>query len=303
MPFRSTIVAIPILLLPLPALVQGALAQGALAQGQDVSAWQHDGHAAARLIAGAAVDTPGGRLVRAGLEIRLDPGWDTYWRYPGDSGVPPTFNFDGSENVKAVAVQWPAPQRLPDGAGSASIGYAGDVILPLQVTQVDAGQSSDLHVSVSYAVCGTLCLPAKAELALSLPGAGTGEALLARAAQRVPRRVTLGPAKGQAKGQAKGAAKGNALAVLSVQREAGNRKAVTVEVAAPAGAPVQLFAEGPTPDWALPLPKPADAGNGEVRRFTFKLDGLPPGAHASGATLLLTAIAGGEAIEVPAHLD
>jgi DsbC/DsbD-like thiol-disulfide interchange protein len=280
--FRLTIVAFPLVW----------LASIAPAQAQDASAWQSDGHAAARLIAGATVKTPGNSFVRAGVEIRLEPGWKTYWRYPGDSGAPPTFSFDGSKNVKSVTVQWPAPERLADGAGGYSIGYAGDVILPLEVTPTHAGQPSLLRMAVNYAVCGTLCIPARAALALTLTGDSADEAILQKAEQRVPKRVALGPLSG------------HALAVLSVQREAGgNHKKVAVEIAAPVGAPVQLFAEGPSPEWALPLPEPASPDTGATRRFTFDLDGLPPGAHAKGATLTLTAVSGDDAIEVPARLD
>jgi DsbC/DsbD-like thiol-disulfide interchange protein len=278
--FRFTIVAFLLLRL------------AGIAQAQDASAWQRDGHAAARLIAGATVKTPRDSFVRAGVEIQLEPGWKTYWRYPGDSGVPPTFSFDGSENVKSVTVQWPAPERLADGAGGYSIGYAGDVIWPLEVTPADAGQPLRLHLAVNYAVCGTLCVPAKAAFVLALTGAGADAAILEKAAQRVPKRVALGPLGG------------HALAVLSVRRVAGgNSKKVSVEIAAPAGAPVQLFAEGPSPEWALPLPEPAGPDTGARRRFTFNLDGLPPGARAKGATLTLTAVSGDDAIEVPAHLD
>jgi hypothetical protein len=77
---------------------------------------------------------------------------------------------------------------------------------------------------------------------------------------------------------------------------------VVVEVAAPDGAPVDLFVEGPTPDWSLPIPEPSGTGPG-TRRFTFDLDGLPAGAGAKGAELTFTAISGDEAIEVAARLD
>jgi hypothetical protein len=77
---------------------------------------------------------------------------------------------------------------------------------------------------------------------------------------------------------------------------------VVVEVAAPAGAPVDLLVEGPTPDWSLPLPQPTGV-DGTTRRYTFDLDGLPPDAHAEGATLTFTAVSGDDAIEVPARLD
>src|SRR5215471_7085729 len=78
---------------------------------EDASPWDGDARSAVRLIAGSAVP---GKAVRAGVEIRLKSGWHTYWRYPGDAGVPPRFDFTGSQNVKAVDVLWPAPQPLPE---------------------------------------------------------------------------------------------------------------------------------------------------------------------------------------------
>jgi DsbC/DsbD-like thiol-disulfide interchange protein len=59
------------------------------------------------------------RLV--GIQIHLDPGYKTYWREPGDSGLPPVFDWQGSENVATVDVRWPVPVRFADGSGS-SIG-------------------------------------------------------------------------------------------------------------------------------------------------------------------------------------
>jgi DsbC/DsbD-like thiol-disulfide interchange protein len=262
------------------------------ARAQDASAWQKEAHAAARLIAGTIVKTPAASFLRAGIEIRLDPGWKTYWRYPGDTGVPPTFDFTGSQNLKSAAVEWPAPERFSDGAGGQSIGYLGDIILPLEVTPVDASHPSTLHVKVNYAICGTLCVPAEATLELALDGEGADEAILKKAEQYVPKRVALG------------ADSGDALAILSVRREPGGEHGrVAVDVAAPAGAPVELFAEGPTAEWALPLPEPDGPATGPTRRFIFNLDGLPPGAQAKGAALTLTAVSGDDAIEVPAHLD
>ena len=204
-------------------------------------------HAAARLIAGAAQKSAGARWLRAGIEIRLDRGWKTFWRYPGDSGVPPTLDFAGSENVKSVTVLWPAPEQFDDGSGGHSIGYERDVVLPLRILANDATQPASLHVKVGYAICGNLCIPAEADLKLMLSGeAGAEEPALVAAEARVPRRVSLGA--------------GGALAVRSVRRQPGGaHERVVVEVAAPEGAPVELFVEGPTPDWALPLPEPEPA--------------------------------------------
>jgi DsbC/DsbD-like thiol-disulfide interchange protein len=261
------------------------------ARAQDASAWATDLHAAVRLIAGATRGDSGATVRRAGLEIRLDPGWKTYWRYPGDSGVPPSFDFSGSTNVKAVTVLWPAPHRFDDGAGGHSIGYKNHVLLPLRVTPQDTSKPTVLRVQASYAVCEKLCVPAeaKAEIALSdTAGAGGAhEADLTSAEARVPRHATLGA--------------GDGLAIRSVHREGRGADArVVVAVRAPAGAPVDLFVEGPTADWALPLPMPEPPG---THRFAFRLDGLPAGARAHGARLTLTAVAGETAIEVAAHLD
>lgn len=269
------------------ALLSVSAAPTALAQ--DASAWDKAAHAAARLIAGTADKSADAAWLRAGLEIRLDAGWKTYWREPGDSGVPPTLDFSSSENVQSVTVLWPAPERFPDGAGGNSIGYVGDIVLPLRVVPKNAAQPSTLNLKLGYAICGTLCVPADAKLSLALSGNGADDAAIAKAETRVPRPAALGAGKG--------------LAVRSVHIEPGDAHAqVVVEVAAPESAQVDLFAEGPTPDWSLPLPEPTGV-HGDVRQFTFELDGLPPGAHAKGATLTLTAVSGDDAIEVPVHLD
>jgi DsbC/DsbD-like thiol-disulfide interchange protein len=119
------------------------------ARAQDVSAWDADIHSAARLIAGSIVKTADAAYLRAGVEIRLDPGWKTYWRDPGDSGVPPTLDFAGSENVKAVIVLWPAPERFPDGAGGHSIGYMGDIIFPLRAIPNHAAGAAWVHLKLA----------------------------------------------------------------------------------------------------------------------------------------------------------
>lgn len=260
------------------------------ARAQDASAWDTEPHASARLLAGALIKRADPEYLRAGIEIRLDPGWKTYWRDPGDTGVPPTFDFAGSKNIASVAVQWPAPEQFSDGAGGHSIGYVGDVILPLRITPKNAAAPSALRVKLGYAICGTLCVPAEAELELALSGNGAEDTALQRAELRVPRHVALGPGKD--------------LAILAVHREPGGaHDRVVVDVAAPVGKPVQLFVEGPTPDWSLPMPEPDGPATAATRQFSFALDDLPPGAEVKGATLTITAVTADDAIEVPARLD
>src|SRR5579872_6926536 len=103
---------------------------GAAAHAAGDSPWVQDSYSVARLIAGAG--KPGADSLRAGVEIKMRPGWHTYWRYPGDSGVPPHFSFSGSENLATVKVLYPAPRAIVDDVGT-TIGYTGDVIFPLQV--------------------------------------------------------------------------------------------------------------------------------------------------------------------------
>jgi DsbC/DsbD-like thiol-disulfide interchange protein len=277
---RLTIVALAVLLSP------------TLVYAQDASAWDKQRDSEARLIGGAGVNNagaPGLSYLHAGLEIQLDPGWKTYWRYPGDSGVPPTFDFSGSDNVKSVTVEWPAPQRFPDGAGGNSIGYVDDVILPLRVFQIDPAKPAVLHLKLGYDVCANMCVPADASLELALSGKGAEEAAITKQEARVPRRGAPGPGKG--------------LAVISAHREpGGSHDRIVVEIAAPKDAAVDLFAEGPTPDWSLPLPEPAGT-DGDLRRYTFDLDGLPPGADGKDVTLTFTLVSGDDAIEVPIRLD
>jgi DsbC/DsbD-like thiol-disulfide interchange protein len=280
---RLTIMAAP--LIGMPLCVLGA----STAHAQDVSAWDKENHAEARLIAGSMMKTADTSFLRAGLEIRLDPGWKTYWRQPGDSGVPPTFDFGGSENVDSVKILWPAPERFPDGAGGNSIGYVGRIVLPLRIAPKDATKPSSVHLKLGYAICGNLCVPAEANLELGLTGDGAEEAAIEKADLRVPRQVALGGGQG--------------LSIRAVHREAGGEHdRVTVELAAPKDTPVELFVEGPTSEWSLPIPEPS--GNaGDLRRFTFDLDGMPPGAQGQGVTLTFTAVSNDDAIEVPVHLD
>jgi DsbC/DsbD-like thiol-disulfide interchange protein len=263
-----------------------ALAPIGRAGAADASAWDGDSRSAARLIAANAA----GAKLRAGVEIRLAPDWKTYWRYPGDSGVPPRFDFSESDNVKAVTVLWPAPERFSDVDGN-TIGYHNGVIFPLQVEAQNPAQPVTLRLKLDYAVCEKLCVPAaaKAELALT-DASNANEAALAAAERRVPRPSQVGAA--------------GALSIVSVRREAGlTTPRVLVDVLAPAGATLAVFVEGPTPDWSLPLPEATSGAPAGHQRFIFALDGLPPAAMAKGATLRLTAVAADAAIEATYRLD
>jgi DsbC/DsbD-like thiol-disulfide interchange protein len=254
----------------------------------DASAWDGGARSAVRLIAGAAGKAFGSEFLRAGIQIRLDSGWKTYWRYPGDSGVPPRFNFARSENLDSVRVLWPAPRMFSE-EGVKSIGYIGGVIFPLRVVPRDPSRPVLLRFDVDYAICERLCIPAEGRGELLLSGElSTEEEALRQAEARVP--VVLGIGEG------------DVVEIGAVDHDP-ERNRFLIDVRAPDLGKLELFAEGPTTDWALPIPEPIPGGAAGFQRFALELDGAPPGASTDAVKLKLTAVAGERAVEVVIPLD
>ena len=157
----------------LPLLVMAPLALGAAAYAQEplteaaTSAWSASEHAKLRLIAGPTL--PSGKQ-RIGVEIVMSPGFKTYWRTPGQFGVPPSFDWTGSTNIGGLDVRWPVPERFQDSAGY-SIGYVGEVVIPVSVQPVDPARPVMIVLKLDYAVCEKICIPAQGEASLWLePG-------------------------------------------------------------------------------------------------------------------------------------
>jgi DsbC/DsbD-like thiol-disulfide interchange protein len=272
----------------LAAALCGAGASPAIAA--EMSPWDDGLQSSVRLIAARTKGEGAGRVYRAGIEIKLSSGWKTYWRYPGDSGVPPSFDFSKSENVKTATVLFPAPVRFPDGAGGYSVGYKAGLVMPVHVVPGDSAKPVVLRLKLDYAVCEKLCVPAEANLELNITGSGkAGDAAVGAAEALVPQATAIGG--------------DGVFAIRAVRRENGSKPKLVVDVAAPAGSAPVLFAEGPTAQWALPLPEPVAGAPAGQQRFAFVVDGLPPGESGKGATLRLTAVAGGKAIEAGYRLD
>jgi DsbC/DsbD-like thiol-disulfide interchange protein len=113
----------------------------------------------------------------AGLQLVLSPGWKTYWRSPGEAGLPPLFDWSGSENVLSVRVHWPSPDVFSTN-GMQSIGYHDAVTLPLEVTPRDPAKPVTLHARVDLGICRDICLPASLDLAVALVRPGAANALI-----------------------------------------------------------------------------------------------------------------------------
>jgi DsbC/DsbD-like thiol-disulfide interchange protein len=256
------------------------------ARADDASPWIKDSYSQVRLIAGSR----SGAAFLGGIAFQLQPGWKTYWRTPGDSGVPPRFDFSKSENVDSVTILWPAPMKFPDGAGGTSLGYSKQVLLPLRIVPKHADKPVTLRATINYAVCEKLCVPVEAHAELAFTSvASTEDSAIAAALDTVPKPARIGDA--------------TPLAIRDVRRE--GAQSVVVDVIAPkeaGGREVELFVEGPTPDWALPVPKLAKREANGLRRFSFNLEGLPPGASATGAALKFTLTGPSAAYEYTAAL-
>jgi DsbC/DsbD-like thiol-disulfide interchange protein len=252
---------------------------GGARAGDAASAWA-DGHRSRARLVDAGGD---GGSALAAIEIVLAPDFKTYWRTPGDSGVPPAFDWSGSTNVAAVEPLWPAPTRFED-AGGVSYGYHDRLVLPLRVTARERGAPVRLAGVVDYGVCKDICIPARAVLALALSGIGPAPAAVAQALARVP--------------VAQPISANGPLSIVDVAPQPGGK--LEVRVRAPEGAAPELFPEAPE-NWYL-ASSPMQAHGGGVGRFAVEVAQRPREA-AGPVPLRFTLVAGERAIESAVSLD
>ncbi len=180
---RATLLA-SCIVVALPA-VQTAVA------GEFSSPWQDNPYARARLIASGY---PGAEntshVIPAGVQIEMDPGWKTYWRIPGDSGIPPQIKWEGSTNVQSIEIRWPTPRRFIDKYGM-SIGYKNEIVLPVKIVPKDKKAPIHLALELNYAVCSDICLPVNANMTLDIkPGnqkTGPFKRKLQRFTEQIPK--------------------------------------------------------------------------------------------------------------------
>ncbi|WP_343038623.1 protein-disulfide reductase DsbD domain-containing protein [Roseovarius faecimaris] len=115
---------------------------------------------------------PGWRMANgqhmAAVELHMAPGWKTYWRAPGDAGIPPRFDWRGSRNLGAVEPVWPTPIVIDQG-GVQVIGYKDRVILPMRISPERAGKPVQLKASIDLGVCKDVCVPITLSLSEALP--------------------------------------------------------------------------------------------------------------------------------------
>ncbi|MFB2531676.1 protein-disulfide reductase DsbD domain-containing protein [Paracoccus sp. p3-h83] len=116
------------------------------------------------------VEADGSR--RAALIVELMPRWKTYWREPGEAGVPPLLDWSASDNLAPVRIDWPAPQVF-DSAGVVTLGYHDRMVLPLRIAPATPGEPIAARLHVDLGVCEDICVPVSLDLAADWAAAGT----------------------------------------------------------------------------------------------------------------------------------
>jgi len=115
---------------------------------------------------------PGWRMAdgthMAALKFTLENGWKTYWRAPGEAGIPPRFDWNGSRNLDSVSVEWPTPKQTLTN-GMHTIGYEHDLVLPVRLTPAQGGQPILLRAQIEIGVCSDICVPVSKAVMMDLP--------------------------------------------------------------------------------------------------------------------------------------
>jgi len=237
---RNTTAIFPLLLrtAALAALVASTLGAGLSPASADpatssasaisASAWALAAKSRVRLLSAGPMENG---VYRVGVEIRLEGQALTYWRTPGEAGVPPVFDFSKSTNLAAATVRYPAPSRLEE-AGAEAYGYLKEVVFPVEVKPADPTKPVSLDLFLHYASCEKICIPAEGRMQLQLaPDAQPGSHVqrIAQFEAQVPR--PIGPADAPA---------------LTLEPVAGApKKTWSVRIAPMPKADADLFAEGP----------------------------------------------------------
>lgn len=256
----------------------------ATAASAAVGDWVKGQRAEARLIA-SGIDASG-KLV-AGVEIKLPDGWTTYWRNPGDAGIPPVFDFTASKNIGATEISYPVPTRQDDGADTITNVYAGGVTFPVSLVVPDPSKPADVELTLHIGVCEQVCVPEDVSMSLTVPpGEKDASADLEIAAGRV---LVPGPAIP------------GTFALDSVRQSAGQGRRPTFRFTGTVPDPENavLFVEGPE-DWSPYTPEyvPGDKPAWDVQ---FSRTGAK--TPIEGATFRVTIKSGDQAIDQTLKLN
>jgi thiol:disulfide interchange protein len=158
---RSTAVIVSIAVCLALFIPRAAPAQSSVLSLGDTSAAHHT---QAKLILSADTAKPGD-TIWAGVELKMEPGWHTYWKNPGDAGTATDIKWTLPPGISAGEIQWPLPEKLPP-AEVTTYGYENEVVLlvPLKIAADVKPGPLDLKAKVSWLECKESCIPADANV-------------------------------------------------------------------------------------------------------------------------------------------
>lgn len=218
----------------------------------------------------------------AALDLQLAPQWKTYWRSPGDAGIPPQFDWAGSRNVASVRFHWPAPDVFHTN-GMQSIGYHDGLVLPIEVIAIDPSRPVHLRARVDLGVCKDICMPATLDLTADLTAPGRPDPAIKAALNAQP-------------ATARAAGVGRVACALAPIRD-GLRLTAEVDVPALGGAEAVAIEPGLEGVWV----SEAEVSR-KGKRLTAVVDMVPPSGapfalDRSGVVLTVIGAAG-RAVEI-----
>lgn len=244
-----------------------------------IGPWSVGDHVRIRLVASGVAEDG---TLQAAIEIKLDRGWKTYWRSPGEGGLAPTLDFSASANAVDPRIGFPSPERSDDGF-TVSYVYHGHVVLPVRFTVADRPAQVSLHLAADLGVCEVVCIPVRIEAALDLAPSDAHDpiaaSIVAEGTDALPRPAEPGR-----------------FAVETVRRSGGDDGTPELEmVATMPQAEGELFVEAPE-GWYPAAPERI-ATDGPTATFRLTIDRRSSETALSGASLRYTLVSAGESVE------
>ncbi|MEM7068922.1 MAG: protein-disulfide reductase DsbD domain-containing protein [Pseudomonadota bacterium] len=239
------------------------------------SDWQDLGGGKARLV--ATLD-PTSMQLEAALEVKLEPGWSTYWRYPGSSGIPPRFDFSGSHNLEIKAIHFPAPTLLGDKTGRYA-GYKERVVFPVS-GKIHSAAVPNIDLNLIIGVCSHICIPAQAKIKIEsaklLQSDPTAQQIINLAKMSVPRAT-------------------NPETIVKAVTATVDRKLMITIAHEKTDVPPALFIEGPS-EWYLQPGKLIERVDGNAL-FSVDLSRAPKDTDITAHQLKYTFVHGSFGVE------
>jgi DsbC/DsbD-like thiol-disulfide interchange protein len=238
----------------------------------------------ARIRLSALAPTDDG-TIQAVLDVDLLPGWKTYWKDPGEAGVPPSLAVERSENITSAEIHFPAPERISDDY-STWAGYKYPVLFPITLRQHSSGKASVLKADLFLGICQDICIPFQTSFTLELDPDTPANAFEKRLVRRAFRALPEPP--------------DDSFQVLE-HAITEDGQSMVLSIQAPDGEPEpELFVTG-LPGWRLDTPKVVGR-DADVVTFRVDVGRQPEGETLAGQSVNLLVKASGRAIETQLDL-